>query len=324
VNVQTPAKQISKIAIGMACYKPNIDFFCQQLKSIQDQAFSEWRCFICFDSDLSEIRSQTALKPFFDEPRFHFIQNLTQLGVTKNFEETINQAIISGYSFDAFAFSDQDDIWLSQKLETSAAALVKAPPLSAVHSDSFLLIHEGQQMYRAQDTTWQRERRIVEDCTMSDLMVRNVATGGSMLVDTELIKMYRRIPIAYHDWWFAIVAAAKGGLYPIHESLYEYRQHEGNFSGAAAYSSFFVDNRRRKDLGKAVREKYQNTETNIKVTETDVYHFSLRESFLLGRAFGFGVGFGLFIKGLCALFRNRPLARSCWVCFAGQILSTFR
>lgn len=226
---------IRKIGIALAAYEPNPEFFAAQLRSIQEQSFQNWVCVVTADSSLEDIRRNPEFTNFFQDERFHWIQNSIRLGHKKNFERAIQETL--PFRVDAIACSDQDDLWYREKLQICANRLAIAVSMSVVHSDMHILV-DGKIVPR---TVWEIERRGVHHASLSDLLIRNVVAGSSMLMDAKLARMFPEIPeaVGFHDHWYALMASAHGGVHPIRQPLYAYRQHSENVVGATPFQGFF-------------------------------------------------------------------------------------
>lgn len=160
-----------------------------------------------------------------------------RLGVARNFAYAARQLP----PVDAIAFSDQDDIWHPDKLLRNLDRLNACPPLSAVHSDMWVWDGVADRT-EALPRAWALERRGVEHVSPADLCIRNVVAGAGMLIDAALVREHLEIPeaFAFHDHWFAAIAALHGGVYSIPEPLYWYRQHAGGELGVTPYAGMLT------------------------------------------------------------------------------------
>jgi len=134
--------------------------------------------------------------------------------------------------------SDQDDVWLPNKLGTvidELAARRLAP------NSPFLLFHDVEVV----DENLQRVRRsyytgnpfqIPRDLNRSRLLLANPAIGHTMLMSKALIHEIISWPMAdnfmMHDWLAILVANEIGRVEYIDKQLSLYRQHESNILGA--------------------------------------------------------------------------------------------
>lgn len=163
-------------------------------------------------------------------PELVVLRNDPPLGVTKNFE----QALLAT-SGDLVALSDQDDIWLPERVARLSNRFAEAEVL-LVFSNARQVGTDGE--YLGHDlfealAMRPRERMLVEDGrAFAQFMRRNLATGATMMMRRSLVDMAAPFPAAWlHDEWLAVVAAALGGVRMHDEALTEYRQHGGNQVG---------------------------------------------------------------------------------------------
>jgi glycosyltransferase involved in cell wall biosynthesis len=219
---------VNRIGVALAAYRPPPEYFAEQLASIAEQTFRDWICVITFDSPMAEARSHPLIAPFADDSRFVWIENPRRLGARDNFGKAIQTVL--GLGVDAVACADQDDRWYPDKLATQASVLERAPALSIVHCDMHLL-YDGQV---APKTAWKFEGRNVKNCEPRHILIRNLVSGCSSLMDAELPRRYPVIPDAasFHDYWYALVASTYGGIHSIERPLLAYRQHGANVIGA--------------------------------------------------------------------------------------------
>jgi hypothetical protein len=230
-EVTPQMEKAQKIGIALALYEPKPDHLAIQLKSLQNQTFSNWICIITSDSPIQKILNAPEIQPFKPDSRFIWLENPTRLGHKRNFEKAIQETL--KHSVEALACCDQDDDWYPNKLQLSIEALKKVPPLSLVHTN----MHSWQKSGLATATVWEIEKRCLTNTNPIQLIHRNLVTGCSMLFDAELAKRYPIIPdaIEFHDHWFALLAAFHGGVYPIDKPLLAYRQHETNQVGVSPF-----------------------------------------------------------------------------------------
>lgn len=90
-------------------------------------------------------------------------------------------------------------------------------------------------MYTVCDSLWRYQLSDPErGCRLNRLLMQNVATGCTVMINRPLLELALPIPDAaiMHDWWLALVAAAFGKIGTVHEATVLYRQHGGNDTGA--------------------------------------------------------------------------------------------
>ena len=138
-------------------------------------------------------------------------------------------------------FSDHDDVWKPNKVRVT---LEKYRELESeygagtpimVFTDSEVvdsgLNPISRSMFRYQNID-------VNALTLNRLIVQNVPSGNTMLVNRALVDLASPIPSAavMHDHWLSLVATAMGKFGYLAEPTVSYRQHSDNFYGAANYS----------------------------------------------------------------------------------------
>jgi glycosyltransferase involved in cell wall biosynthesis len=136
------------------------------------------------------------------------------------------------------AFSDQDDVWVQQKLELEMATMRE---LERQHgAETPLLVFSdlcvvNERLETIAGSFWAQEK--IEPGKihrLERLLMQNVLTGSTALLNAPLARLARRMPSeAYmHDWWVALVACAMGFSAAVAQPLVRYRQHDSNLLGA--------------------------------------------------------------------------------------------
>ena len=160
------------------------------------------------------------------------LRNAPALGVTANFEQAV--AACTG---DLIALSDQDDVWLADRVEVIVDAFDLDPGLSLLFSDAQLVDGAGEPL---RDTLFQsirftagEQREVHAGEALTTLLRRNVVTGATVMFRRTLLDDALPFPASWvHDEWLAVVAAIVGRIDFLPAQLIEYRQHGGNQIGA--------------------------------------------------------------------------------------------
>ncbi|MGO2764372.1 MAG: glycosyltransferase family 2 protein [Pseudolactococcus laudensis] len=219
-----------KINIVMSTYNGE-QFLAEQIDSIQQQKFKDWQLLIRDDG--SSDQTPEIIKSFVaQDPRIVFINehDRENLGVIKNFF-----TLIKHDKADYYFFSDQDDVWLEDKLETMLAAARQYPdqlPLM-VYTDLCVVDQNlqvmNQSMIRSQSHHANTE--LVQELT------ENTVTGGVAMINHALAEQWRTLDnIIMHDWYLALLATAIGKLVYIDQPGELYRQHDNNVLGARTFT----------------------------------------------------------------------------------------
>ena len=111
----------SKVSVAIAAYN-GADFIAAQLDSIMSQTLPPDEIIICDDSrddaTLDIVTSEQAKYPGV----IKYQHNERRLGVSKNFERAISLA-----TGEIIFLSDQDDVWLPEKIRKLATLIRNAP-----------------------------------------------------------------------------------------------------------------------------------------------------------------------------------------------------
>lgn len=161
------------------------------------------------------------------------IQNEAALGVTANFEQAL--AACRG---DLIALSDQDDVWMPDRLERMRREFEHKPDLLLLHSDARLVATDGSPLgltlFQALDISAVECSSVQKGLALDVFLRRNIVTGATVMVRRELIELARPFPAPWlHDEWLAMVAATVGRVDLLSETLTDYRQHGSNQIGAS-------------------------------------------------------------------------------------------
>jgi len=211
------------------------DYIGIQIESIQKQGYANWRLLIRDDGSTDEtvtIIKDYALK---DKRIFLVEAGKESLGIIKNITCLLEQS-----SAQYVMLCDQDDVWLPDKIEKSLDLMLRMEkdalgfPL-LVHGDLKVVDRSLKKIalsfWRFQHLDPASSGRI------NRLLVQNVATGCTMLMNRRLVELSQPIPesVLMHDWWIALVACALGKIGYILESAVLYRQHGSNKIGGRGY-----------------------------------------------------------------------------------------
>jgi len=225
---------MSRIDILLATYN-GARFLPEQLASLAAQTHTDWRLLVrddgSRDNSVGIVRDWAKGVP----QTVEIVEDgRTGLGASLNFAALLEQS-------DApyFAFCDQDDVWLPEKLELMLAALAaseaEAAPDTPIMAYSDLRVVDGQlnpiaDSYRE----FSRRPKLASGRELRQVMMHNVVTGCASLGNAALREKALPIPphASMHDWWLAMVAAGLGQLVWVPRATILYRQHGGNTLGA--------------------------------------------------------------------------------------------
>lgn len=246
------------IDILMAVYNGE-NYLAEQIESILSQSYTEWRLIICDDgsSDNSfDIISRYSKK--YPEKIFCY-KNTVPTGSAQGNFMSMTKYVLSDYVM----FSDQDDVWLPEKIELTMKKMTEAEKENKntpilVHSELMIVDSELETLYSS-FTKYQGVNPNLS--SINRLLVQNNVTGCTAMINRPLFELVKNVTaenMLMHDWWLALTAAAFGRIEFIEKPLIKYRQHNNNQLGA-------VNN---KSIKGAVKIVLERTHTKKRVSMT--------------------------------------------------------
>lgn len=192
-------------------------FLRQQLDSLVGQTYPVYELLVFDDrssDDTVKILNEYATQ-------FPFVKvnvNAQNLGYTRNFEQALHRA-----SGDVIAISDQDDVWMLDKIEKMMKAWKPEHPL--IYCNSYIFKDElpakpkqpGYRMFKGSDAR--------------QLALVNTISGHATMCRKDFLPLV--LPFsneAMYDWWMGVVAACNGGVQHYNEVLVYHRNHESNMT----------------------------------------------------------------------------------------------
>jgi rhamnosyltransferase len=224
----------------MATYN-GAEFLSDQIQSIQGQTLSNWTLLVRDDGSEDNTRGLLE-KLAAKDKRIRCIHDTRGcLGAVGNFGELMR--IARAEKADYVFFSDQDDVWASNKITDQLTYLMemesrygqKTPILVysdlEVVSEQLERIHSSFMGYQGLNHESRDPLRV--------LLTQNFVTGCATAINRPLVELALPLPadVIMHDWWLALCAAACGEIGYLENSLLLYRQHKSNQLGAQQYWS---------------------------------------------------------------------------------------
>ncbi|WP_313154554.1 glycosyltransferase family 2 protein [Sphingobacterium multivorum] len=214
---------MKKISIVLATYN-GAKYVAAQLDSILCQTVMPHEIIIV--DDCSKDDTWELLNSYnFLKTEVVLLKNPENLGVIETFKRGISYA-----TGDFVALCDQDDIWLSNKLQIQLESfemldseqLIK--PI-VVLSDLQLMGSDGKDLNR---TFWKAHNMQPLKTDFSKSLVFNEAVGCSMLLNRSMVSLIEKMPseILMHDHWIYMIGKSFGLCLVVDVPLIRYRSHE--------------------------------------------------------------------------------------------------
>jgi hypothetical protein len=200
----------------------------EQLDSFAEQTHSNWKLWVSDDGSHDEtlnILEKTAAQwgsdklTIFQGPRRGYVANFLTL------------LCRTDIAADYFSLSDQDDIWLPEKI-AHAVQWLKAQPA------------DKPALYCSRTTSVDETGKIIGTSPLfarkpgfGNALVQSLAGGNTMVMNTAarqlMMKAGADLQVPSHDWWIYILLSACGGniFYDPRPHIL-YRQHGRNLIGA--------------------------------------------------------------------------------------------
>lgn len=218
---------MEQIDILLATYNGE-KYLKEQIESILNQTYSNFRLII--SDDCSTDKTIEILKEFEQkDSRIEVYYQKENLGTLNNFEFLLKKV-----QNNIFALSDQDDIWLPQKIEKSIENM-KVNNSNLVFGD-LEVIDENKNIIAS--SFWKYKgfyKKIKKDKNHKGLLLNNYITGCTIVTEKKFLKYILPLPkkskYVIHDYWIAIILSLKGKISYIDKPYIKYRQHSNNQVG---------------------------------------------------------------------------------------------
>lgn len=211
--------EAANISVVMATFNGE-HFLRKQLDSILQQTLAPKEIIIV--DDCSQDGTVAILKEYAANfSSIRFVSNEENLGYIGNFEKGMMMA-----QGNLIALSDQDDIWVLNKLEKLFQGLGDH---LLIYSDSELIDENDAPLHKKMSDI--KNQIAYNNCLM--YTIGAWAPGHTFLFRKELLDRCIPFPtIVTHDFWIGFVATCYSPIQYLSEPLVQYRQHNFNAIGA--------------------------------------------------------------------------------------------
>ena len=200
----------------------------EQIESILNQQ-TKHEVHLCIRDDGSRDRTCVIASEYVEKypERVELIRG-ENLGYNGSFFALMHDA----KNYDYYAISDQDDVWLPDKLQVACDAIDKIEEnIPVLYASTSFLVHDNLVPY---GITRKKEREM----TIYNTIIQNICPGHTQVMNNQLLKLLkadidaRRIYV--YDSWIQNVANLYGKILFDNEPHTYYRQYEGNQLGSGA------------------------------------------------------------------------------------------
>lgn len=209
----------------------------EQLASFSRQTRLPDELVVC--DDCSQDETVEVIKAFASDAPFpvRIHVNETNLGTLKNFDNAINAC-----QGDLILLSDQDDVWLPEKLRMFEEAFQKDIAVGLVFCDADL-VNENLECLKRRNWETVRftddlQKKFLAGEAFSILLYHNVISGCAMGFRAEYKNLLSPIPenlnLVLHDHWIGMLLSTVSKIRLLPEPLVKYRQHPKQQVGAKA------------------------------------------------------------------------------------------
>lgn len=213
------------VAILLCTYN-GARFLAEQLDSLESQTHQNWIIFASDDGSTDqtlEILQQYQAK----WPAGKItIRSGPQKGFCQNF---LSLACDPQIRADYYAFCDQDDVWLPEKISAALSILNsnENSPLDLYCGRTIYISERGDEIGMS--------TKFVHPRTFRNALVQCIAGGNTMLFSAKakaLMEMTSGVDVPSHDWWlYQLVTGYGGVVYYDLNPLIKYRQHPNSLVG---------------------------------------------------------------------------------------------
>lgn len=220
-----------------------------------------------------------------ENSNIHLFQIGKKMGVVKSF---LN--LLTATSADYYMFSDQDDIWESDKATQfiKKAQLLNSKVPGLVYSELLLVDQSNTALGETMASFYGWKDRESEQ-TVSKLLFSHRVTGASMLINNamkefvvERLETLEYSSILMHDAFMAKIAMMVNNIIFLDQPLTRYRQHQNNAVGVSSKKTPF---KRRADIFAAIYRETLYVYTLIVNSNLDITNQDAKEMYKMMNKF---------------------------------------
>lgn len=215
------------ISVCMASFNGS-KYIKYQLESILLQIKSDDEIVIVDDASSDDTVS---LIKSFDDNRIKVFENISNIGVINSFGRSISLA-----QGDIIFLSDQDDVWLSGKVDKVKDIFSQNSDITLCLSNALIINDLGE----VKERSYFERRGPFKHGALSNI-IKNRFLGCAIAFKASLVNRILPFPdhIPAHDMWIGIINEIYGKSFYINQPLFYYRRHSENVS-SMKHENIFV------------------------------------------------------------------------------------
>ena len=208
------------VAICMSTYNGE-KYLEEQLKSLFEQTYHNIRIYVRDDGSVD--RTKEILEKYKD--KIVIVDSKENLGVTKSFMNLLTVDEDADY----YAFCDQDDIWLPNKIEIAVEKLKQT-------KEEIPTMYFTDYNYHDENMNYINRSAINKNGpSFQNALVECISLGMNMVINRSLrdVLIKNKMENAmYHDWIIYLIASSIGNVIYDRKVTVKYRRHGNNVSSA--------------------------------------------------------------------------------------------
>lgn len=229
MNSKSPSDAIP-VFIAMATYNGE-RYLSKQLESILSQTIKPAQ--IVVSDDRSRDKTAGILEEYSKSGLVKVSVNENNQGVIANFKNSVSLIDRPGY----VALSDQDDIWVPEKLQVlweRLSAIDDGQTPAMVYSDLTVVDRNGRVL---NPSFWNELGQDGYRHCLQTLLFGNFVTGCTVMMNEKMAEYLKTMPldVPMHDAWLALIAFSFGKVDVEPKPLVHYRKHENNVAHNEGY-----------------------------------------------------------------------------------------
>jgi glycosyltransferase involved in cell wall biosynthesis len=221
IGPQKQNESNARVAVLLSTYNGE-RYLNDLLDSINMQCFRSFHLYIRDDG--SSDKSPDLIETYAGANIKKFVKG-RNVGVVDSFFDLLGMA---GDNYDYYAFCDQDDIWLKDKLSYAVELLnAKSSDIPVLYFSRYELVSSALRHIKYSHTP--------QKIGFGNAIVQNIVTGCTSVINKRaraLILEKKPVKVHMHDWWFYLVISAFGELVFDKRVSIKYRIHDGNVIGS--------------------------------------------------------------------------------------------